>query len=53
MTGLVSSWSWRPRKSERDAGVFEIGDTLAAGWRTDAERLLPNMSNQEQQGEDK
>ncbi|MGL4592670.1 MAG: ABC transporter ATP-binding protein [Aestuariivirga sp.] len=31
-----------PRMSERDAGAFEIGDVLAAGWRKDAERLLPN-----------
>jgi spermidine/putrescine transport system ATP-binding protein len=31
-----------PRKSERDAGVYDIGDTIAAGWRADAERILPN-----------
>jgi spermidine/putrescine transport system ATP-binding protein len=31
-----------PRMSEREAGAFEIGDVLAAGWRKDAERLLPN-----------
>jgi spermidine/putrescine transport system ATP-binding protein len=31
-----------PRKSERDAGVYDIGDTIAAGWRAEAERILPN-----------
>jgi len=31
-----------PRKSERDAGVHEIGDMIAAGWRSEAERILPN-----------
>jgi spermidine/putrescine transport system ATP-binding protein len=31
-----------PRKSERDQGVYEIGDTIAAGWRAEAERILPN-----------
>lgn len=31
-----------PRKSERDAGVYEIGDQIAAGWRAEAERILPN-----------
>ena len=31
-----------PRKSEREAGVYEIGDTIAAGWRAEAERILPN-----------
>ncbi len=31
-----------PRKSEREAGVYDIGDTIAAGWRAEAERILPN-----------
>ena len=31
-----------PRKSERDAGVYDIGDMIAAGWRAEAERILPN-----------
>ena len=31
-----------PRKSEREAGVYGIGDTIAAGWRAEAERILPN-----------
>lgn len=31
-----------PRKSERDAGVYNIGDMIAAGWRPEAERILPN-----------
>ena len=31
-----------PRKSEREAGVHEIGDMIAAGWRADAERILPD-----------
>lgn len=31
-----------PRKSEREAGVYDIGDTIAAGWRAEAERFLPN-----------
>ena len=31
-----------PRKSERDAGVYDIGDSIAAGWRAEAERILPN-----------
>jgi spermidine/putrescine transport system ATP-binding protein len=30
-----------PRKSERDTGIYEIGDTIAAGWRAEAERILP------------
>ncbi len=30
-----------PRKSERDAGVYDIGDAIAAGWRAEAERILP------------
>ena len=42
MTGLASSWSWRPASRSAMRGAFEIGDMLAAGWRTDAERLLPN-----------
>lgn len=29
-----------PRKSERDSGVYEIGDLVAAGWRPDAARIL-------------
>ena len=29
-----------PRKSERDSGVYEIGDDVAAGWRPDAARVL-------------
>jgi spermidine/putrescine transport system ATP-binding protein len=31
-----------PRMSERDAGVYEIGDKIAAGWRAEAERILPS-----------
>ncbi len=31
-----------PRMSEREAGVYEIGDMIAAGWRAEAERILPN-----------
>jgi spermidine/putrescine transport system ATP-binding protein len=31
-----------PRKSERDQGVYDIGDMIAAGWRAEAERILPN-----------
>lgn len=31
-----------PRKSEREAGVYDIGDMIAAGWRADSERTLPN-----------
>ena len=31
-----------PRKSEREAGVYDIGDMIAAGWRTDSERILPD-----------
>ena len=31
-----------PRKTEREAGTYDIGDTIAAGWRADAERILPN-----------
>ena len=31
-----------PRKSEREAGVYDIGDAIAAGWRAEAERILPN-----------
>ena len=31
-----------PRKSERDAGVYDIGDMIAAGWRAEEERILPN-----------
>ena len=31
-----------PRKSEREAGVHEIGDMIAAGWRADAEHILPD-----------
>ncbi len=31
-----------PRKSEREAGVYDIGDMIAAGWRAEAERVLPN-----------
>ena len=31
-----------PRKSEREAGVYDIGDMIAAGWRSDSERILPN-----------
>jgi len=30
-----------PRKAERDTGAFEIGETIAAGWRADAARVLP------------
>jgi spermidine/putrescine transport system ATP-binding protein len=31
-----------PRKSEREAGIHDIGDTIAAGWRGDAQRVLPD-----------
>ena len=31
-----------PRKSEREAGVYDIGDMIAAGWRAESERLLPD-----------
>jgi spermidine/putrescine transport system ATP-binding protein len=31
-----------PRKSEREAGVYDIGDTIAAGWRPESERILPD-----------
>ena len=31
-----------PRKTERESGGYRIGDVIAAGWRADAERLLPN-----------
>jgi spermidine/putrescine transport system ATP-binding protein len=30
-----------PRKTERDHGVYDIGDSIAAGWRAEAERILP------------
>jgi spermidine/putrescine transport system ATP-binding protein len=29
-----------PRKSERDSGTFDIGDTAAAGWRPEAALVL-------------
>jgi spermidine/putrescine transport system ATP-binding protein len=29
-----------PRRSERDVGAFEIGDSVAAGWRGDAAQVL-------------
>ncbi len=29
-----------PRKSERSSGIFEIGDTAAAGWRPEAALVL-------------
>ena len=31
-----------PRKSERESGSFEIGDVIAAGWRPEQARLLPD-----------
>ena len=31
-----------PRKSEREAGIYDIGDMIAAGWRQDAQRVLPD-----------
>jgi spermidine/putrescine transport system ATP-binding protein len=31
-----------PRKLERDTGIYDIGDTIAAGWRKDAELILPD-----------
>ena len=31
-----------PRKSEREAGVHDIGDMIAVGWRAESERLLPD-----------
>ncbi len=30
------------RKTEREAGVYDIGDMIAAGWYSDAERILPD-----------
>jgi spermidine/putrescine transport system ATP-binding protein len=29
-----------PRRNERDVGTFEIGDSVAAGWRGDAAQIL-------------
>jgi spermidine/putrescine transport system ATP-binding protein len=29
-----------PRRNERDVGTFEIGDSVAAGWRGDAAQVL-------------
>jgi spermidine/putrescine transport system ATP-binding protein len=29
-----------PRRSERDVGIFDIGDSVAAGWRWDAAQVL-------------
>ena len=29
-----------PRRNERDVGIFEIGDNVAAGWRGDAAQVL-------------
>jgi spermidine/putrescine transport system ATP-binding protein len=29
-----------PRRTERDVGTFDIGDTVAAGWRGDAAQIL-------------
>ena len=29
-----------PRKAERNSGIFEIGDTAAAGWRPEAALVL-------------
>jgi spermidine/putrescine transport system ATP-binding protein len=29
-----------PRRSERDVGIFDIGDSVAAGWRGDAAQVL-------------
>ena len=40
--GLGEFMIMAPRKSERDQGVYDIGDTIAAGWRAEAERILPN-----------
>ncbi|MCA0432310.1 MAG: ABC transporter ATP-binding protein [Proteobacteria bacterium] len=31
-----------PRKAEREAGAFDIGDRIAVGWRAEAARLLPD-----------
>jgi len=31
-----------PYKTEREAGAFDIGDKIAAGWRSEAARLLPD-----------
>ena len=31
-----------PRKNERQGGAFDIGDTIAVGWRSESERLLPD-----------
>ncbi len=29
-----------PRRNERDIGIFDIGDSVAAGWRGDAAQIL-------------
>jgi spermidine/putrescine transport system ATP-binding protein len=39
--GLGQFLIMAPRKTERDHGVYAIGDTIAAGWRAEAERILP------------
>ena len=39
--GLGEFMIMAPRKGEREDGVHNIGDVIAAGWRADAERLLP------------
>ena len=32
-----------PRRNERDVGIFEIGDSVAAGWRGDAAQVLADV----------
>ena len=31
-----------PRQAERETGTYDIGDTIAAGWRTDQALVIPN-----------
>jgi spermidine/putrescine transport system ATP-binding protein len=31
-----------PRRNERDSGIFEIGDSVAAGWRNEQTLVLPD-----------
>lgn len=40
--GLGEFMVMAPRKTERHAGLYEIGEMIAAGWRPEAERILPN-----------
>jgi hypothetical protein len=38
--GLGEFMVLSPRKAEAGSGIFEIGDTAAAGWRSDAALVL-------------